>query len=171
MPKPFPCSPSTGERGCRGRDPPRFHKLHSASRQESCGRGQGKQGAEGDGQRRRRRGAEEGTCHLCVTTAFKSLCHQSAHKISTLFCKKKKKKKDSCTCFKDKETEAQRGEGTDPRSPSRRLAAELRFQSRSVSFQKLYSLHQTPWREEVISSGLSPPSVSWVIQGDGRKDP
>lgn len=69
-------------------------------------------------------------------------------------------KTDSCTCFKDKETEAQRGEG---RSPSRWLTVELGFQSRSVKLQKLCPLHQTPQRKEVIYAGLPPPSLSWVI--------
>ena len=83
MPKPFPCSPGTGERGCRSRDPPRLHKLLSASRQEAS-RDWEQERAGGGG------GGEEkkGTCHLGMTLAFQPRSHQSARVTSAQFYNK-----------------------------------------------------------------------------------
>lgn len=80
MPKPFPCSPGTGKRGCRSRDPPRLHKLLSASRQEaSQGREQERAGGGGVGEE------EKGTSHLCMTLAFQPRSHESARGTSAQF--------------------------------------------------------------------------------------
>lgn len=86
MPKPLACSPGTRERRCRGRDPPRFHKLLSASRQESHSRGQPGSGAAED-RRRVWKKSKGRTCQLCVTPAFQPGCHRGAHIISAQFCK------------------------------------------------------------------------------------
>lgn len=159
MPEPFPWSPGTGERGCRGRDPPRFHKLLSESRPEDHSGGQTGWGA-GEGGQRRRRGERKGTfivCDLGIPAQEPPGC---MHHLSTIL-----QRMDSCTCFKGEETEAQRGAGRAPSSPSWKLAALPGFPKRSVSLQKLSLPPDT------VSSGLPSPSLSWAIWGDRRKGP
>ena len=137
MPKPFPWSPGTGKRGCRGQDPPRFHKLLSEPRQEDRSGGQMGWGA-GEGRQRRRRGERKGTfivCDLGIPTQEPPGC--TCH-LGTIL-----QQMDSCTCFKSEETEAQRGTGRVSGSPSWKLAALPGFQ-KGLSVCKNCPCHQMP---------------------------